>query len=199
MPRLRVGPEAENTMAIKAIDLRRGMAVNFKDGIWACVDNQKVAKGNWRSYQVIQLRNIKTGQLIEDRFRTDEAFEEAFVDRKPMEYLYSTGAAHVAMDTESYEQVEIPAELIGEKSVYLLPNIQLIVGLVDGKPVTIELPNTVELTVVETPPEVKSATVTNVMKEARCEGGARVKVPAFVNNGQKIKVDTRTGEYLGKA
>jgi elongation factor P len=184
---------------IKAIDLRRGMAVTHKDGIWVCVDNQKVAKGNWRSYQVIKLKNVKTGQLIEGRFRTDENFEQAILDRKPMEYHYSTGSAHVVMDTKTYEQVELPTELVGEDSVYLQPNISLQVAFVDGVAVTVELPFTVELKVVDTPPQVKSATVTNVMKEALCEGGARIKVPAFVENGMTVRVDTRTGEYLGKA
>ena len=86
---------------IKAIDLRRGMAVTHKDGIWVCVDNHKVAKGNWRSYQVIKLKNVKTGQLVEDRYRTDEGFEQAILDRKPMEYLYSTGSAHVVSSPAS--------------------------------------------------------------------------------------------------
>jgi elongation factor P len=103
------------------------------------------------------------------------------------------------MDPKSFEQTELPAELIGENSVYLQPNIILQIALVDGQPVTAELPFTVELKVVDTPPQVKSATVTNVMKEALCEGGARIKVPPFVENGMTIRVDTRTGEYLGKA
>ncbi len=186
-------------MAIKAIDLRRGMAVNYKNGLWVCVDNQKVAKGNWRSYQVIQLKNLQTGQLIEDRFRTDEGFEQAILDRKPMEYLFTEGKNIVLMDPDSYEQIPIPLELIGDQKVYLQPNIPLMVAMVDGKPVTAELPNTVELTVVDTPPEVKGATVTNVGKEAKCEGGAIVKVPQFIKIGEKIKVDTRTGEYLSRA
>jgi len=184
---------------IKAVDLRRGMAVNYKDGIWVCVDNQKVAKGNWRSYQVIQLKNMTTGQLIEERFRTDEGFEQAMVDRKQMEYLYSDGSSHVVMDRETYEQVHLPKDLIGEQEVYLQPNIIIEVGFVDGAATTAEMPNTVELKVVDTPPQVKSATVTNVLKEAVCDGGARVKVPSFIENGTVIRVDTRTGEYLGKA
>jgi elongation factor P len=186
-------------MAIKAIDLRRGMAVNFKDGIWVCVDNQKVAKGNWRSYQVIQLKNIQTGQLIEDRFRVDEPFEQAILDRKDMEYLYSDATTHVVMDGETFEQIHLPADLIGDQKVYLVPNIHLQVAFVDGRPVTVDLPNTVELTVAQTPPQVRSATATSQMKDAVCEGGARIKVPAFVENGTKVKVDTRTGEYISRA
>ncbi|MCD6304634.1 MAG: elongation factor P [Planctomycetes bacterium] len=186
-------------MAIKAIDLRRGAAVGYKDGIWVCIDNQKVAKGNWRSYQVIQLKNVQTGQLIEERFRTDHQFEEAFLDRKQMEYLYSAGSNLVVMDPDSYEQIELPTEMIGDKAVYLTPNLVLEVAFVDGKPVTVELPNTVELTVVDTPPQLKGATATNQLKDALCEGGARIKVPPFVENGTVVKVDTRTGEYLGRA
>ena len=185
-------------MGIKAVDVRRGMAVQHKNGIWVIMDNQKVAKGNWRSYQVIQLKNLTTGQLIEDRFRTDEQFEQAMLDRKDMEYLYSEANSIVVMDPASYEQFNIPMELIGESKVFLVPNMALSIAFVDGKPVTVELPNTVELTVIDTPPEVKGATATNQMKEAECEGGARVKVPAFVIIGTKIKVDTRNGEYLGR-
>jgi elongation factor P len=186
-------------MAIKAIDLRRGMAVSYKDGLWTCTDNQKVAKGNWRSYQVIQLKNIKTGQLIEGRFRTDEGFEQAILDRKPLEYLFTEGKNHICMDPDSYEQIPIPDDLIGEGRVFLQPNIQILVATVEGLPITAELPNTVELKVLDTPPEVKGATVTNVGKEAKLEGGAILKVPQFIKIGEVIKVDTRTGEYLSRA
>ena len=183
---------------IKAIDLRRGMAVIYRDGIWVVVENEKVAKGNWRSFQVVQLKNIKTGQLLKERFRVDEQFEQAMLEHKAMEYLYTEPNAIVCMDPQSYEQVQLPLGLLGENSVYLTPNVEVQVALVDGKPILAELPNIVELTVVDTPPEVKGATATNQMKEAVCEGGARIKVPPFVNNGTKVKVDTRTGEYLGR-
>lgn len=186
-------------MGIKAIDLRRGMAVNYKDGIWVVVDNEKVAKGNWRSYQVITIKNIKTGQQLKDRWRVDEDFAQAMLDRKALNYMFSDPSGHAFMDPDTYEQVMIPADLIGDDKVYLAPDIPVMIAFVDGKPVTAELPFTVELVVVDTPPEVKGATATNQMKDAVCEGGARVRVPAFVINGTKIKVDTRTGEYLSRA
>jgi elongation factor P len=186
-------------MSIRAIDLRRGQAIVYKDGVWVCITNEKVAKGNWRSSQVIQLKNIKTGQLIQERFRTDEAFETAFIERKAMTYLYSDASNHVMMNMETFEEVRVPLDLIGDQSVYLVPNLQVTMGLQDGRPVTAELPNTVELVVQDTPPQLKGATATNSMKEAVCEGGARVKVPSFVANGAHILVDTRTGEYLSKA
>ena len=186
-------------MSVRAIDLRRGQAIAYKDGVWVCITNEKVAKGNWRSSQVVQLKNIKTGQLIQERFRTDEAFETAFIERQPMTYLYSDASGHVMMNMETFEEVRVPADLIGDQSVYLVPNLQVTMGLQDGRPVTAELPNTVELVVQDTPPQMKGATATNSMKEAQCEGGARVKVPSFVTNGAHILVDTRTGEYLSKA
>ncbi len=185
-------------MSIRAIDLRRGMAVNYKNGLWVCVDNEKIAKGKGRSYQNIQLKNFQTGQLIEGRFRTEDEFEQVMLDRKPMEYLYFDGSNYVVMDGQTYEQITVPAELIGKNSVYLTPNLKLEVAFVEGKPILVELPNTVELTVVDTPPQVKGATATNQLKDALCEGGARLKVPPFIENGTAIKVDTRTGEYLGR-
>jgi elongation factor P len=184
---------------IKAIDLRRGMGVVWKDGIWIVVDNQKVAKGNWRSSQVVTLKNLKNGQVLDERFRTEELFEQAIFERKPMNYLYSEADNHVFMDMESYEEVRVPVALMGSQSVFLTPNLQVIVGFVDERAVQVELPASVELVVTDVPPELKGATVTNTMKDAACEGGARVKVPAFVNNGDHILVDTRTGEYLSRA
>jgi elongation factor P len=175
------------------------MAVNYKDGIWVCVSNEKVAKGKGQSYQSVSLKNVQSGQLISERFRTTEQFDQAIVDRRGLEYLYSDGSSHVLMDPESYDQLSIPAELIGDNSVYLAENIPIEVSFVDGQAVTAELPNTVELKVVDTPPQVKGATATNQLKDAVCEGGAKIRVPPFVENGTIVKVDTRTGEYLGRA
>ena len=186
-------------MSIHASELRRGIAVNYKDGVWVCVDNEKVAKGKGQSYQSVSLKNIYTGQLINERFRTSEQLEQAIVDRRPLEYLFTDGKNHVLMDSTTYEQVSIPAELVGEKSVFLTENLSIEVAFVDGRPVTADLPNTVELTIAETPPQLKGATATNQPKEAICEGGARVRVPPFIEKGTLIKVDTRTGEYLSRA
>jgi elongation factor P len=186
-------------MAIRAIELRRGQAVSYKDGVWVCVTNEKVAKGKGQSYQSISLKNIQTGQLISERFRTAEQFEQAMVDRKRLEYLYTDGSGFVLMDTESFEQLTLPTELIGDQSVYLTENLPVEVSFVNGQPVTAELPNTVELKIIETPPALRGATATNQLKDALCEGGARIKVPPFIDEGTVVKVDTRTGEYLGKA
>lgn len=186
-------------MAIQANDLRRGIAVNYKNGIWLCVTNEKVAKGKGQSYQSITLKHLQTGQVINERFRTTEDFDQAVVDRKKLEYLYSEASGHVLMDGETYDQITIPNELIGDSKIYLTANIEIEVSFVDGTPVIAELPNTVELKVTDTPPALKGATATNQPKDATCEGGAKIKVPAFVENGTIVKVDTRTGDYLGRA
>jgi elongation factor P len=186
-------------MAIKAQDMRKGMGVNYKDQVWVVHSATHVAKGNKRSYMQIELKSIRDGQIIRDRFRVDETLEPAIFERKPMEYLYTEGSNHIMMDLVSFEQVEIPAALIGDDRVYLTPNIHVEIAFVDERVVSVELPNAVELKVVDVPPGVKGATVTNVLKDALCEGGARVKVPSFIENGTRIRVDTRTGEYLGRA
>ena len=155
----------------KAIDLRRGMGVIWKSTIWIIVENQKVAKGNWRSSQVLKLKNLKSGQVVEDRFRTDELFEQAIFDRKQMNYLYSDPTGHVFMDQETYEEVRLSLDLVGDQAVFLTPNLQVTIDMVEEKPVLVELPTTVELVVKDTPPELKGATVTNTLKEAVCEGG----------------------------
>lgn len=186
-------------MAVKAIDLRKGMGVNFRDALWVVHGAMHVAKGKGRSYMQIELKNVADGTIIRERFRTEETLDQAIFDRKTMEYLYSDGDSHVVMDLDSYEQTEIPDEMIGESRVYLAPNIRLEVSFVEGGVVSVELPNTVELNVVDVPPDVKGSTATNQLKDAVCEGGARVRVPPFVENGQLIKVDTRSGEYLGRA
>ena len=186
-------------MAIKANELRRGMAVNYKDGIWVCTENTKVAKGKGQSYQSISLKNVQTGQCLSERFRTTADFDQALVDRRRLPYSYSTQTDHVLMDPETYDEILLPLELIGDQAVYLIGEIILDVSFVDGKPLTAELPNTVELTITDTSPQVKGATATNQLKDAECEGGAKIRVPPFVENGTVVKVDTRTGEYLGRA
>ncbi|MCD4699156.1 MAG: elongation factor P [Phycisphaerae bacterium] len=186
-------------MSIKASELRKGMGVTRDNQTWVVHSTEHVVKGKGQSYMHIGLKNATTGQIIRGRFRVDEPLEQAILDRKTMEYLYTDGDSHVVMDPQSYDQINIPAELVGDKSVYLAPNIQLEVCFVDEKAVTVEFPNTVELTITDTPPQVKGATATNQLKDAVCDGGARVKVPPFVENGQVVKVDTRSGEYLGRA
>ncbi|MEI7836513.1 MAG: elongation factor P, partial [Planctomycetota bacterium] len=170
-------------MAIKANDLRRGMGVRHEGIVMTVWSSELVAKGNKRSYMQVEMRNVLTGQIIDRRFNVSDRLEEVFFDRKQMEYLYADSNNHVLMDNTSYEQLDVPLDLIGTQAVYLTPNIALEVSFVDGRAVGVELPNTVELKVTDTPPQVKGATATNQLKEAICEGGAKIKVPPFVEIG----------------
>jgi elongation factor P len=189
----------QQDMSVKAISLRRGQGVLYESGIWVVFSASHVAKGNKASYMQVELRSAKTGQIIARRFRVDENVEEAFFERKKMEYLYSEGQNLIMMDPTNYEQLEVPISLLGDKEVYLVSNMELEVSYAQGECIGVELPNTVELKILETPPGLKGATATNQLKEAVCEGGARIKIPAFVENGTVIKVDTRTNDYLGRA
>jgi elongation factor P len=186
-------------MSVKASSLRRGQGVLWEGGIWVVFSASHVAKGNKASYMQIELRNAKTGQIIGRRFRVDENVEEAFFERKKMEYLYTQGQDMVLMDPTNYEQSEVPISMLGDKKMYLVSNMELELSFAQGECVGVELPNTVELKVIDTPPALKGATATNQLKEALCEGGAKIRIPAFVENGTVIKVDTRTNEYLGRA
>ena len=185
-------------MSVKAISLRRGQGVLYEDAVWVVFSASHVAKGNKASYMQVELKNAKTGQMIARRFRVDENVEEAFFERKKMEYLYMQGQNMVLMDPANYEQLEVPISMLGDKKVYLVSNMELEVAYAQGECISVELPNTVELKIVDTPPGLKGATATNQLKEAVCEGGARIKIPAFVENGTVIKVDTRTNDYLGR-
>jgi len=186
-------------MAQKVNDYKRGQGAKWRDGIWIFQSMDHVKPGKGPAYIQAELKNVMTGQLVANRFRPEEQLEPVHFDRKKMQYLYSDGSNHVFMDTETYEQAELARKILGDRDVYLAENIECEVCYCEGALVSVELPNTVELTVEDTPPQVKGATATNQPKEATCQGGAKIKVPPFVENGTAIKVDTRTGEYLGRA
>ncbi len=185
-------------MAIKAIDLRRGMAVEYNHKLYVVHDFMKVSKGNWRSFMQVKLKDTGTGSIIEQRFRVNDALEQAFLETKQMEYLYSEVDRHYFMNLDDYDQMELSGDVVGEAVKYLKPNTQVQVTIYQGKPFSIELPNTVELKIVDCPPQVKGATVSNVGKSATLETGLVIDVPDFIENGTVVKVDTRTGEYLGR-
>lgn len=184
---------------IKAGELRKGRTVQYKDQLFVVHDSQHMAKGNWRSYMVVKLKNLQSGQILDVRFRVDDVLDTPFLESKEMEFLYEDGGNLILMDMESYEQVPLDKELIGEAIVFLKANERLTCQIHDGKVVTAELPNVVELEITETPPVVRGATATNQPKDAILETGARVKVPAFIETGERIRVDTRSGEYIERA
>lgn len=184
---------------IKASELARGKVVVYEGKMYTVKDLTHVSKGNWRSYMQVKLKDFKTGQIIDQRFNMDDRIETAFVQTKEYEYLYRDGAEFVLADTETYDQIPVDEEMFGDSFKFLKENMRVTCAIVDGKIVSLELPNTVELKVIDTPPVVKGATATNQPKDAELEGGARVRVPAFIQVGEVVRVDTRTGEYIERA
>jgi len=186
-------------MAIPATQLRPGMVIKHNNDLHAVFSVEHRTPGNLRAFIQAKLRNIRTGAMFEHRFRSGDAIEKITVDEEKMEYLYADGDAHVFMNTETYEQLHLGKDVLGDAVDYLIPNLQITVEFFDGKPVGVELPQTVELTVVETEPGLKSATASSVTKPAKTETGLVVQVPPFINEGEKIRVDTSEGAYLSRA
>ena len=181
---------------IKAVDLRRGSVVRYRDDLWTIVESQHVAKGNKRSLMQVKLKNLSSGNIFEERFRVSDTLEDVFVDKRQMEYSYSTADCHFCMDSQTYEQVPVGLDVIGDGIGYLVSGTTLEIHFFDGKAVLAILPNTVDLKVVDAPPVVKGATATNQNKAATMETGIKVQVPSFVDNGEIIRVDTRSGQYV---
>jgi elongation factor P len=183
-------------MMLKATDIRRGMVITMDGVNFVVVDFAHHTPGNLRAMVQTKLRNMNTGSLIDKRLRAVDQIDVPYVETKEYEYLYSAGDDHVFMDVESYDQLSFSPEIIGTAMDYLLPNKRVMVKYINDTPVSIEVPDFVELTVTETPPALAGATATNQYKEATLETGLTVSVPPFIKNGEKIRIDTRTGEYL---
>ncbi len=186
-------------MAIPATQLRPGMIIKHNNDLHAVFSVEHRTPGNLRAFIQAKLRNIRTGAMYEHRFRSADAIDKVNVDEVTMEFLYSEGDNFYFMDTQSYEQTYLTRDVLGDAVDYLIPNLQIEVEFFDGKAVGIELPATVDLTVVETEPGLKSASATNVTKAAKTETGLIVQVPPFINQGEKIRVDTSEGAYLSRA
>jgi elongation factor P len=186
-------------MAIPATQMRPGMVIKHNNDLHSVFSVEHRTPGNLRAFIQAKLRNLRTGAMFEHRFRSGDAIEKVSVDEVKMEYLYNDGDDYYFMDTQTYEQTPLKHEMLGDAVEYLTPNLQITVEFFDGKPVGVELPQTVELTVVETEPGLKSATASSVTKPAKTETGLIVQVPPFINEGDKIKVDTSDGAYLSRA
>ena len=186
-------------MAIPATQLRPGMIIKHNNDLHAVFSVEHRTPGNLRAFIQAKLRNLRTGAMYEHRFRSADAIDKINVDEVEMEYLYNDGDSYYFMDTSNYEQTHLTKDILGDAVDYLIPNLQIKVEFFDGKAVGIELPQTVELTVVETEPGLKSATASSVTKPAKTETGLVVQVPPFINEGEKIRVDTSEGAYLSRA
>jgi elongation factor P len=184
---------------VKANDLRPGMAVTMDGKLYVCVQAAHVTPGNLRAFVQAKLRCLADGVIIERRLRSTEDLEQAFLDKRDMEYLYFDGTGHVLMDNQSYDQVTIPDDLVGESIKFLRPNTPLTVLVSEGNIVAIELPKVVELKVAETTPMPRGATATNQLKEAVLETGLKTRVPPFIEVGEVVRISTEDGSYVARA
>lgn len=181
---------------MRASEMRKGQTVKIDGKLYAIVDYQHVKLGKGGAVYQTKLKNLIDGSIQAVRLRAEENVEEAFLDKRSYEYLYSSGEEHILMDMQTYDQISLDNEAFGDGPKYCKPNTQLQVSMYEGRPVVVTLPNTVDLEVTDTPPEIKGATATNQNKPATLETGFIVQVPPFVKTGELIRVDTRTGEYL---
>jgi elongation factor P len=179
--------------------MKKGMLIKIGDDLFRVLELQHVTPGNLRGFVRVRFRNIRNGSLSDQKLRSEDSVERAILDERQMQYLYKDGDSYHFMDTESYEQLHIDAEALGDSVNYLIPDATIAVEFYGSEPVGIELPATVDLKVVETAPGIKGATASNQIKPATTETGLVVNVPPFINPGDVIRISTDTGEYLSRA
>ncbi|MDQ7793006.1 MAG: elongation factor P [bacterium] len=184
---------------ISSNDFRTGMTIEFEGMVWSVVEFQHVKPGKGSAFVRTRLKNVKTGQVVEKTFRAGEKLPRARLDRREVQYLYSSGDEFAFMDTETYDQFTLTRDQLGDALLYLKENMTLAVVFHQGLTMGLELPNAVELEIVATDPGVRGDTAAGGTKPARLETGAVVQVPLFVETGAVIRVDTRTGLYLERA
>jgi elongation factor P len=184
---------------MKASELRIGMAAMLDGDLYVCVKSTHVTPGNLRAFVQAKLRRVSDGVIIEKRLRATEDVEQAFMDRREMNYLYSDNTGHIMMDTKTFDQMTVSGEIIGEAIRYFKPNTTLTALVHNENIVSIELPKTVDLMIKDTAPVPKGATVTNQMKDAVLETGLKTRVPPFINVGDIVRISTDDGSYLARA
>jgi len=184
---------------MRASEMRKGQTVKIDGKLYAIVDYQHVKLGKGGAVYQTKLKSLVDGTIQNVRLRSEETVEEAFLDKRTYEYLYSSGSEHVLMDTKTYDQISLDDDAFGDGPKFLKANARLQVSMYQGRPLIVELPNTVDLEVTDTPPEIRGATATNQSKPATLETGFVVSVPPFIKAGDIVRVDTRTGEYVTRA
>ena len=185
-------------MSIPATQMRPGMIIKYNNDLHMVFSVEHRTPGNLRAFIQAKLRNVRTGAMFTERFRSPDPIDRVYVDEVKMEYLYNDGEDYYFMD-DKYEQTMLKYETLGDAVEYLIPNLNISVSFHDGKAVGIELPLVVEMTVMETEPGIKSATASSVTQPAKTETGLVVQVPPFINEGEKIRVDTADGSYMSRA
>ncbi|UQX90048.1 elongation factor P [Jatrophihabitans telluris] len=179
-------------------DLKNGLVLNLDGQLWTVVEFQHVKPGKGGAFVRTTLKNVLSGKVVDKTFNAGTKVETATVDKRTMTYLYKEGEDFVFMDGDTYDQVHVPNAVVGEASDYLLDNAEVAIAVHEGAPLYIELPTSVELVITYTEPGVQGDRATGGTKPATVETGAEVQVPLFVTTGEKIKVDTRDGRYLGR-
>ena len=183
---------------ISANDLRKGVTFVYDNDVYQVIDFQHVKPGKGAAFVRAKIRSVMGGGTKDVTFNPNEKFENAVISTKEMQYLYNDGQLYYFMDPESFEQIGIEYEAVEEAIKYVKENDNVQIKFYEGKPFSVDAPNFVELVVTETEPGIKGDTATNVTKPATVETGAVINVPVFVNEGDTIKIDTRTGEYLSR-
>jgi elongation factor P len=186
-------------MNISTNDLKNGMTLDLSEGLFSVVEFQHVKPGKGGAFVRTKLKNVRTGAVLERTFRADEKVEQAVIDKREMQYLYRDGEQYVFMDNVSYDQLNVEAPALGGAARFVKEGDSAVLSLYDGEIVGVDLPAAVELTVSETEPGLQGDRVSGARKPATLETGLVVSVPLFVNPGDRVKVDTRSGEYLTRA
>ncbi len=186
-------------MAVSTNDLRNGMTLDLPEGLFAVVEFQHVKPGKGGAFVRTKLKNVRTGAVIERTYRADEKLEQAIIDKREMQFLYRDSSDYVFMDTVSYEQLQVTTASLGDSAKYLKEGDDAVLQFFGNEIVGVDLPAAVELKVTETEPGVQGDRVSGARKPATVETGLVLQVPLFVNPGEMIKVDTRSGEYLTRA
>jgi elongation factor P len=184
---------------ISSTQMRPGMVIKFNNDLFSIFSVNHRTPGNLRGFVQAKMRNLRSGTMIEHRFSSEDRVERAMLDEQEMEYLYDDGEYYYFMNTESYEQMHLMKDILGDAVSYLIPQLRVKVEFYEGKPISVELPPTVDMTVVETEPGMKGASVSNVTKPAKVETGLVVQVPPFIIEGEKIRVSTAEGTYQERA
>jgi elongation factor P len=180
-------------------DLKNGLVLDLDGQLWSIVQFQHVKPGKGGAFVRTTLKNVLSGKVVDRTFNAGTKVETATVDKRQMTYLYREGEDFVFMDSDTYEQVQVPAQTVGDGAGYLLENTDAVVAVHDNTPLYVELPTSVELVVAQTDPGLQGDRSTGGTKPATLETGATIQVPLFVTTGEKVKVDTRDGRYLGRA
>jgi elongation factor P len=181
---------------MKVSEMKKGQTIMLDGILYVIVDFQHVKLGKGGAVYQTKLKNLTDGGIRDIRYRAEETIEEAYLEKRNFEYLYSSPNEHVFMDLDSFDQITLDDDAFGDAAMYLKGNEKIQISMYKEKPVVVTLPNTVDLTVTETAPEIKGATATNQYKPATLETGFVVQVPPFIKVGEKLRIDTRTGEYV---